>query len=62
MSRNSSRDRKARIDDVLEGARTIINLGKDTLELAPIPGLVVAAGVLSELIGVVIVRLSPHIF
>ncbi|KAK7687231.1 hypothetical protein QCA50_009736 [Cerrena zonata] len=53
-SRDSSRVRRGHIVDVLEGARTILTLGKDALDLAPITGLSVAAGVLSELIGMVL--------
>ncbi|KAK7687237.1 hypothetical protein QCA50_009742 [Cerrena zonata] len=53
-SRNSSRVRREHIDDVLEGARTILTSGKDALDLAPIPGLGLAAGAINELIGMVL--------
>ncbi|KAK7687626.1 hypothetical protein QCA50_008840 [Cerrena zonata] len=53
-STNSSRPRREHIDDVLEGARMVINLSKDALGLAPIPGLAAAADALSELIGKVL--------
>ncbi|KAK7687257.1 hypothetical protein QCA50_009762 [Cerrena zonata] len=53
-SRNLSRVRREHIDNVLEGARTILTSGKDALDLAPIPGLGLAAGVINELIGMVL--------
>ncbi|KAK7687612.1 hypothetical protein QCA50_008826 [Cerrena zonata] len=53
-SRNSSRVRRENIEDVLDGARKVIDLGKDVLALASIPGLAAAAGVLSELIGMIL--------
>ena len=46
-----------RIDYVLDGARNVLDLGSDALSLSPIPGLNVAAGALSFLIGMVQVRL-----
>ncbi|KAK7687251.1 hypothetical protein QCA50_009756 [Cerrena zonata] len=49
-SRNSSRDGKERIDYILGAAHTILDIGKDALDLAPIPGLKVAANAISTLI------------
>lgn len=41
------------VDYILEAARSILETGKDALELSPVPGLNVAAGALSFLIGMV---------
>ena len=48
FSAGNSRDES--IDDVLQNARRILDLGKDALELSPVPGLKIAAGALSTVI------------
>lgn len=62
MCLGSYRDQQdEHIDYVLGGARTILEIGKDALDVAPIPGLKVAANAASALIDMALVRFSRYI-
>ena len=46
------------IDDILEASQKLLDFGQDALELSPIPGLNIAAGVLSSVIGMIQVGMA----
>ena len=47
---------EGKIDTVLDGVQKTLDVAKDALALAPIPGLDIAAGTLSSIVGMVKVR------